>query len=523
MNICFDGIYILFNFIRFLQNGSLCRKTDTTQMNENSSRSHAIFTITLKQEKWVEKDQESTTNDNDNKIVTDENNKKPDQNDSSDNKDENNKTDIKSESKGEWVKLSSKFRFVDLAGSERLKRTQAIGEQVKEGIKINQGLFALGKVIRALSEQRERHIPYRESKLTRLLKNSLGGNSQTLMLACVSCCEIDFNESLSTLRYAQSARKIKNKAIINTDWGHSAKDIAIMKKKLGELQQTVNRLRDELSWYKGNGSVKSVRTDNEEDDHVNKSIFSSSTYSNLQNEISELKNESENQKDELDELHFTVSQLQDRIKDLTQQLAKAEAERDSMAIEFYKDKQQTQQTEIPVTEKEITESKSKFNIKTEPDDKNSEEKENIDDSNIMEKVTSNPNNETVNEKNKEKNTNDKENVNGEDEDDDDEPYVIKQNPIVVNYLKTISELNEKCRKAEDQLKYYKAIHEENNGNKKIIRHRPFYEASRVTSISDKIQNEEETINDIKVDELIKRESDKQIKKDNNSTLIVSNM
>jgi len=452
--------------LRFLQNGSLCRKTDTTQMNENSSRSHAIFTITLKQEKWVEKDQESTTNDNDNKIVTDENNKKPDQNDSSDNKDENNKTDIKSESKGEWVKLSSKFRFVDLAGSERLKRTQAIGEQVKEGIKINQGLFALGKVIRALSEQRERHIPYRESKLTRLLKNSLGGNSQTLMLACVSCCEIDFNESLSTLRYAQSARKIKNKAIINTDWGHSAKDIAIMKKKLGELQQTVNRLRDELSWYKGNGSVKSVRTDNEEDDHVNKSIFSSSTYSNLQNEISELKNESENQKDELDELHFTVSQLQDRIKDLTQQLAKAEAERDSMAIEFYKDKQQTQQTEIPVTEKEITESKSKFNIKTEPDDKNSEEKENIDDSNIMEKVTSNPNNETVNEKNKEKNTNDKENVNGEDEDDDDEPYVIKQNPIVVNYLKTISELNEKCRKAEDQLKYYKAIHEENNGNKK---------------------------------------------------------
>lgn len=501
--------------LRYLQNGSLCRKTDSTQMNENSSRSHAIFTITLKQEKWEEKNQ-NTTNDN---SKTNEQNKDTDTNNKNDNNESENsnnnniKKDSKTETKGEWIKLSSKFRFVDLAGSERLKRTQAIGGQVKEGIKINQGLFALGKVIRALSEQRERHIPYRESKLTRLLKNSLGGNSQTLMLACVSCCEIDFNESLSTLRYAQSARKIKNKAIINTDWGHSAKDIALMKKKLGELQQTVNRLRDELAWYKGNGTAKSGSHDNDDEDRLNKSFFSSSTYTMLQNELTELKTESESQKDELDELHFTVAQLQDRIKDLTQQLAKAEAERDSMAIEFFE-----KNPSPGVTEKEkINESEEKSK-KTEINDnnKNNEEKENIDDSNIIE------NNVTIHENKK---TNKDDSNNPDSNEDDDEPYVIKQNPVVVNYLKTIAELNEKCQKAEDQLKYYMAIHQENSNNKKTIRRRPFYEASKnAISTDNKVSIDDNTISDSKVDELIKRvksELEKQIKKEDNPSPSVS--
>ncbi|ORX64435.1 kinesin-domain-containing protein [Anaeromyces robustus] len=562
--------------LRYLQNGSLCRKTDTTQMNENSSRSHAIFTVTLKQEKWQEKDQNSSN----------ENNKSDKMAEESEDKDENKVKDDtkKDELKGEWIKLSSKFRFVDLAGSERLKRTQAIGGQVKEGIKINQGLFALGKVIRALSEQRERHIPYRESKLTRLLKNSLGGNSQTLMLACVSCCEIDFNESLSTLRYAQSARKIKNKAIINTDWGHSAKDIALMKKKLGELQQTVNRLRDELAWYKGSNNVKGSRDqENENDDHMNKSFFSSSSYTVLQNELTELKNESENQKDELDELHFTISQLQDRIKDLTQQLSKAEAERDSMAIEFFKDKQQ--KTDKVSTDKDITE-KDKYK-KTESNKKNSENKENVNDNNGNESnlnTSINENHDVINNNNDNNNDNDDKNDNhddndkndndkndnknnknniinnenednkdnnnnndnndnndsndnndnnnnddvnhnndtendndNDDDDDDDEPYVIKQNPIVVNYLKTIAELNEKCQKAEDQLKYYMAIHNDNK-NKKIVRRRPFYEAAKATISSDKLQSASNTISDSKVDELIHRvksELERQIKKENN--------
>ncbi|KXS13631.1 kinesin-domain-containing protein, partial [Gonapodya prolifera JEL478] len=165
-----------------LQRGSLCRTTGATEMNVQSSRSHAIFSVTLRQQKW--------------------------------------------EQRKEWHHITSKFHFVDLAGSERLKRTRAEGDRAKEGISINQGLLALGNVISALTEEAggagsrpgsARHVPYRDSKLTRLLQDSLGGNSQTLMLACVAAGDSDIAETLGTLRYAERARRIKNRAVINRD------------------------------------------------------------------------------------------------------------------------------------------------------------------------------------------------------------------------------------------------------------------------------------------------------------------
>ncbi|KAI9590933.1 P-loop containing nucleoside triphosphate hydrolase protein, partial [Syncephalis fuscata] len=106
-----------------------------------------------------------------------------------------------------------KFHFVDLAGSERLKRTNAVGDRAKEGISINAGLSALGNVISALgdSSRKVAHIPYRDSKLTRLLQDSLGGNSQTLMIACASPAAVNVLETLNTLQYANRARNIKNK------------------------------------------------------------------------------------------------------------------------------------------------------------------------------------------------------------------------------------------------------------------------------------------------------------------------
>ena len=94
----------------------------------------------------------------------------------------------------------SRFHFVDLAGSERLKRTNAQGTRAKEAISINGGLLALGNVISALSAGRNEHIPYRDSKLTRLLQNALGGNSCTLMIACVSPDEASLGESVNTLK-----------------------------------------------------------------------------------------------------------------------------------------------------------------------------------------------------------------------------------------------------------------------------------------------------------------------------------
>jgi kinesin family protein 4/21/27 len=113
----------------------------------------------------------------------------------------------------------AKFHFVDLAGSERAKRTGATGSVLKEGININKGLLCLGNVISALTEPAKKamHVPYRDSKLTRILQDSLGGNSKTYMIACVSPAEINFEETLNALKYASRARRIQNKPMVNRD------------------------------------------------------------------------------------------------------------------------------------------------------------------------------------------------------------------------------------------------------------------------------------------------------------------
>lgn len=113
--------------------------------------------------------------------------------------------------------MTSKFHLVDLAGSERSKKTGTTGDRFKEGVNINKGLLVLGNVISQLGEGNQGFINYRDSKLTRLLQDSLGGNSVTLMIACISPADYNQEETLSTLRYADRARKIKNKPIVNQD------------------------------------------------------------------------------------------------------------------------------------------------------------------------------------------------------------------------------------------------------------------------------------------------------------------
>uniref|UniRef100_A0A8L0DTQ5 Kinesin family member 21A n=1 Tax=Oncorhynchus mykiss TaxID=8022 RepID=A0A8L0DTQ5_ONCMY len=143
----------------------------------------------------------------------------------------------------EFETLTAKFHFVDLAGSERLKRTGATGDRAKEGISINCGLLALGNVISALGDRSKRstHVPYRDSKLTRLLQDSLGGNSQTVMIACISPSDRDFMETLSCLNYANRARNIKNKVMVNQDKASQ---------QISALRTDIARLQMELMEYK---------------------------------------------------------------------------------------------------------------------------------------------------------------------------------------------------------------------------------------------------------------------------------
>jgi hypothetical protein len=150
------------------------------------------------------------------------------------------------------TKFEAKMTLVDLAGSERLKKTGASGNRAQEGININKGLFVLGQVIGALAEQRpsmKRKPPYRDSKLTRLLQDSLGGNSRTIMIACVSPADFNVEESVSTLRYATSARNIKNSATRNVITSISPEEAAklqrenqLLKVEVEELQATIKKL-----------------------------------------------------------------------------------------------------------------------------------------------------------------------------------------------------------------------------------------------------------------------------------------
>ncbi|KAF7209637.1 transcript variant X15 [Nothobranchius furzeri] len=179
--------------------GNKARTVAATNMNETSSRSHAVFTIVFTQRKH------------------------------------DNETDLTTEK-------VSKISLVDLAGSERADSTGAKGTRLKEGANINKSLTTLGKVISALAEVSKKKkktdfIPYRDSVLTWLLRENLGGNSRTAMVAALSPADINYDETLSTLRYADRAKNIKCNAVINEDPNN---------KLVRELKDEVARLKELL-------------------------------------------------------------------------------------------------------------------------------------------------------------------------------------------------------------------------------------------------------------------------------------
>ncbi|TPP66401.1 Kinesin protein [Fasciola gigantica] len=212
--------------LKCLRDGSLVRSTASTNMNAQSSRSHAIFTLHIRQQRLVKYDEEP------NGTKTEEHSQGNQDSDASG-----------ADQVPEFETLTAKFHFVDLAGSERLKRTGATGDRAKEGISINRGLLALGNVISALGDKAKRgcHVPYRDSKLTRLLQDSLGGNSRTIMIACISPSDCDFVETLNTLKYANRARNIRNRVIMNQD--KTSKQLATLRAQLVALQEELDEYK----------------------------------------------------------------------------------------------------------------------------------------------------------------------------------------------------------------------------------------------------------------------------------------
>ncbi|RDW63126.1 kinesin family protein [Aspergillus mulundensis] len=212
----FDDLIGALNF------GSSIRQTDSTAINAKSSRSHAVFSLNLVQRKSA------------NGTITSP-------------KDKRMSMPADLSSNDQFITVDSKLHFVDLAGSERLKNTGASGERAREGISINAGLAALGKVISQLSSrQAGSHVSYRDSKLTRLLQDSLGGNAYTYMIACVTPAEFHLSETLNTVQYAQRARAIQSKPRIQQVADESDKHAVIerLKAEVAFLRQQLRNAED---------------------------------------------------------------------------------------------------------------------------------------------------------------------------------------------------------------------------------------------------------------------------------------
>ena len=201
--------------IDVLKRGTLARATGGTAMNHSSSRSHAIFTVTVRRTNHAE----------------------------------------------DGAGSEAKLHFVDLAGSERQKKSGAEGSRLKEGIDINRGLLALGNVISVLGDPTKQgmHVPYRDSKITRMLQDSLGGNSRTVFVCCVSPADSNFDESSNSLKYANRAKNIRNTPTLNEDDGSA---------ELKRLRRENQLLKQQLANSQGTGAapaeIKAMREDKEQ-------------------------------------------------------------------------------------------------------------------------------------------------------------------------------------------------------------------------------------------------------------------
>eukprot|EP00299_Pterocystis_sp_00344_P019374 c9618_g1_i2.p1 GENE.c9618_g1_i2~~c9618_g1_i2.p1 ORF type:complete len:900 (+),score=304.30 c9618_g1_i2:2-2701(+) len=229
--------------------GASLRATASTKMNEQSSRSHSIFIMEIKQR------------------------------------------DIKTES----VRTGKLF-LVDLAGSEKVRKTNASGDRLEEAKNINKSLAALGNVINALTDGNVSHVPYRDSKLSRILQNSLGGNSKTCLVLAASPSSWNEQETLSTCRFGARAKMIKNRAVVNQEF-----TAAQLKLLLANAEAEIERLRMQLA----SGGQNPDATLQTEDDRWNMQQL----HDALMDELREKTEETRNLKDEVAALQRDTTRL----------------------------------------------------------------------------------------------------------------------------------------------------------------------------------------------------------------------
>ncbi|KAH0844372.1 hypothetical protein AYO21_00840 [Fonsecaea monophora] len=276
--------------MRVLNHGSAIRQTDATAINARSSRSHAVFTINLRQTKAqgfpLAKDKRTSV-------------------------------PIDHMSGGDApMTVESKLHFVDLAGSERLKNTGATGDRAREGISINAGLASLGKVISQLSSRTPgTYVSYRDSKLTRMLQDSLGGNAITYMIACVTPAEFHLSETLNTVQYAQRARNIQSKPKIQQvdDGADKQAVIERLRTEIAFLRQQI-RSAESSDRRPGMMSERGDRPSDRENELQNQLLDIQENYNALSQRHAKLISELTKSTEPIDQVNIVGESAVDRLK-----------------------------------------------------------------------------------------------------------------------------------------------------------------------------------------------------------------
>ena len=271
--------------------GKKNRSVGATLMNADSSRSHSIFTVTIETSEVNEGEAEEDAH----------------------------------------IRVG-KLNMVDLAGSERQAKTGSTGNRLKEATKINLSLSALGNVISALVDGKSSHIPYRDSKLTRLLQDSLGGNTKTVMIANLGPADYNFDETMSTLRYANRAKNIKNKPKINED----PKDAM-----LREFQEEIARLKTQLGdGGELTGGVPGSRPGRRRQEFIEKTVsqVSDARLKRIRDEMRQQMEENMRQNLEAEEAEKAQAKVQREAQEQMDQLisekARTEDERAELEAQF---------------------------------------------------------------------------------------------------------------------------------------------------------------------------------------------